>query len=599
MDISFPCLFYNCLSDSNSMAIWMYLFMTIYSVNSQSTTPPTAVSAPEFTNYRQLDYEGKYILGWKHNATDIEFEVTVQTPGYVGLGFSKTGEMRPSDMVIGWITDGQMYLGDYHVNETDRIPLMDDKPESDWVVLGGIEVNGTTVLRFSRKLDTCDPQDQVITGDRMSVIWAYHDIEPDVNTGLMQKHDMNNRGVVNMNLLNDDVMLTSFPSDTYMIDATIGEFTIPAVGSTLQCRVFANGAIPAGNLIKFEPSITPGNEPHVYRMSLYQSGNVTSNLENTLHNCDDLSSLVRSRLVATWSMGGQAFHMPEGVGLPMAGLGYVLEIHYSKWQEMTDENGSPVTIPDGSGLRLTYTTSPVTHLAGMLELGRAISSGWSQLIPDKETAFTSTAYCSPKCMTWGFNNDNEPMNVFGVLLKGNDVARSLKVRHFRNETELPWIDSDGAFSNFFQAPRRLNVPVQVKFNDTLAVECTYDTSDRVGPTRGGFSRVQELCRATLIYYPVKQFDMCLSWSSFDKLQNEKGNIVPEKDAMGYLQNATAWDADLRRRFKAALTMSDERSVCSSISRQPAYAIDRFEIPVIKTPHAPTEKCQKFKLNSFN
>ncbi|WAR31062.1 MOXD1-like protein [Mya arenaria] len=374
MDISFPCLFYNCLSDSNSMAIWMYLFMTIYSVNSQSTTPPTAVSAPEFTNYRQLDYEGKYILGWKHNATDIEFEVTVQTPGYVGLGFSKTGEMRPSDM-------------DYHVNETDRIPLMDDKPESDWVVLGGIEVNGTTVLRFSRKLDTCDPQDQVIT-----------------------KHDMNNRGVVNMNLLNDDVMLTSFPSDTYMIDATIGEFTIPAVGSTLQCRVFANGAIPAGNLIK-------------------------------------------------------AFHMPEGVGLPMAGLGYVLEIHYSKWQEMTDENGSPVTIPDGSGLRLTYTTSPVTHLAGMLELGRAISSGWSQLIPDKETAFTSTAYCSPKCMTW---------------------------------------------------------------NDTLAVECTYDTSDRVGPTR-----------------------------------------VPEKDAMGYLQNATAWDADLRRRFKAALTMSDERSVCSSISRQPA------------------------------
>ena len=60
----------------------------------------------------------------------------------------------------------------------------------------------------------------------------------------------------------------------------------------------------------------------------------------------------------------------------------------------------PVTIPDSSGVLVTYTLSPVTHSAGMMELGKVVSPGWSQLIPDGEQAFTATSYCSPRCMNW-------------------------------------------------------------------------------------------------------------------------------------------------------------------------------------------------------
>ena len=59
-----------------------------------------------------------------------------------------------------------------------------------------------------------------------------------------------------------------------------------------------------------------------------------------------------------------------------------------------------MTIPDNSGVRITYTTSPVVHEAGLIELGKVVSPGWKQLILDAEPAFHSKSYCSPRCMDW-------------------------------------------------------------------------------------------------------------------------------------------------------------------------------------------------------
>jgi hypothetical protein len=59
-----------------------------------------------------------------------------------------------------------------------------------------------------------------------------------------------------------------------------------------------------------------------------------------------------------------------------------------------------MAIPDSSGLQITYTTSPIAHQAGMLELGKVISPGWRQIIPEQENSFTSTSVCSPRCMNW-------------------------------------------------------------------------------------------------------------------------------------------------------------------------------------------------------
>lgn len=105
MSTSFPCLSLYCNSGNNVLLVSMYTLLT-YLVNSN-----VKAQNWDYTYYRALDYDGKYILGWRYNDTDIEFELTVQTLGYVGFGISKTGEMYPADLMIGWMSDGQMYLG--------------------------------------------------------------------------------------------------------------------------------------------------------------------------------------------------------------------------------------------------------------------------------------------------------------------------------------------------------------------------------------------------------------------------------------------------------------------------------------------------------
>ena len=54
----------------------------------------------------------KYLLCWKVDWSDrsITFSAKVATTGWIGLGFSPTGFMPNSDVIIGWVKDGQGYL---------------------------------------------------------------------------------------------------------------------------------------------------------------------------------------------------------------------------------------------------------------------------------------------------------------------------------------------------------------------------------------------------------------------------------------------------------------------------------------------------------
>ncbi|XP_060578402.1 DBH-like monooxygenase protein 1 homolog [Ruditapes philippinarum] len=556
------------------------LILSLFPIISQVCTQTL-----DYKYYRALDYDRNYVMGWRFNDTHIDFELTVNTLGYVGFGFSDVGLMNPADILIGWISEGNMYLGDYHTLADSRTPYNDTS--QDWVIQDGKEVNGTTILRFSRQLVTCDDGDRPITKDRIQLIWSFGGEDPELSNGLVPYHGETKRGSTSIILLESDVMPTSFPpANTFSIPLKNHEYIIPATGSTLQCIVFdLKSMIPEGHLIKYEADITPGNEAFVYRMNLYKCDLNDPSLTYSRFECEnEAPNSVKSckNIVATWSMGAQSFHFPENVGIQIGGQNdassYVLEIHYSKYQETIDQNGVPMAIPDSSGLQITYTTSPIAHQAGMLELGKVISPGWRQIIPEQENSFTSTSVCSPRCMNWGFATDKTPMKAIAVILKGNDVASAIKVRHFRGNRELPWITVDRKFSNFHQAPRLLTTPVTIEPTDTLMVECTFNTSTRTSITVGGWSRVEETCRATVVYYPAKPFDMCLSWSSYDNLYSTNGTKIPEQRAAAFLGNVTQWDAPMKQQLRNALETSSERSICSSMTRQPAYAIDRYNLP---------------------
>lgn len=56
-----------------------------------------------------------YSLHWKFDVEEktIAFAVNVSTTGWVGFGLSPNGGMKSSDVVIGWVKDGQTY---FHVS---------------------------------------------------------------------------------------------------------------------------------------------------------------------------------------------------------------------------------------------------------------------------------------------------------------------------------------------------------------------------------------------------------------------------------------------------------------------------------------------------
>lgn len=47
---------------------------------------------------------------WNVVDREVTFEVQVRTLGYIGLGFSRDGLLSGSDIVIGWISQGQTYF---------------------------------------------------------------------------------------------------------------------------------------------------------------------------------------------------------------------------------------------------------------------------------------------------------------------------------------------------------------------------------------------------------------------------------------------------------------------------------------------------------
>ena len=60
-----------------------------------------------------LDSAGKYHICWRllgDQLDEIEFRVEVETHEYVGFGLSPKGGMTDSDIVTGWIKDGNPYF---------------------------------------------------------------------------------------------------------------------------------------------------------------------------------------------------------------------------------------------------------------------------------------------------------------------------------------------------------------------------------------------------------------------------------------------------------------------------------------------------------
>ncbi|CEF70316.1 SEA domain and Epidermal growth factor-like domain and Trypsin Inhibitor-like, cysteine rich domain and DOMON domain-containing protein [Strongyloides ratti] len=102
--------------------------------------------------------ECKYIANWNVDkiSGEVEFEISSKGIGrWTGIGFSKDGSMANSDMIVGWVYDGQGFITDRFSYNKD-VPVIDAPDNQDAYIVKGELEDVTQTIVFKRKIITTD-----------------------------------------------------------------------------------------------------------------------------------------------------------------------------------------------------------------------------------------------------------------------------------------------------------------------------------------------------------------------------------------------------------------------------------------------------------
>ncbi|KAK3506741.1 hypothetical protein QTP70_021776 [Hemibagrus guttatus] len=460
---------------------------------------------PDYQHAAALDARGRYVMRWNFDETTITVEISAQTRGYVGFGLSPNGAMASSDIIFGGIADGKPYLHDYFADSKRKVHK--DQVQN-YKLLYARENDTHTVLAFSRKLQTCDPDDREITGSTMRVIWAFH--EDDVGPSGPVYHDVN-RGRKSLRLLNP-ASSKSIPHGTASFDLRKFNVRVPQKDTTYWCQMYKFPDVKKKHhIIKIEPLIQKGHENLVHHILLYQCDSTLNKSELEMgHECYHPnmpdSFITCQTVIFAWAIGGEGFTYPPHAGMSIGTASdpvYVLmEVHY-------DNPSLQRRIVDSSGLRLFYTPKLRTYDAGVIETGVWVSL--YHMLPPGMQDYVTEGHCMQECLQESLESDMPSgIQVFAVLLHAHLAGRAIRTRHFRHQVELPPLSSDHQFDFNFQEFQPLNPERQLLPGDSLITECIYNTKGRTNMTWGGLSTRDEMCLSYLLYYPRINLTRCES-----------------------------------------------------------------------------------------
>jgi hypothetical protein len=191
------------------------LFLTsVCSFRIQREKLQPLVPSETYTHRYNADEDNldSYVLFTKFlNDKEILIEVHCKTRGWVGLGFGVNGGMEGADIVIGWVDSS----GIAHIKDTFAsgfsTPVIDEIQNVE--LLSAIEIDDYTIIKFKRKLNTCDEkQDVEIKSETNYLLFAWHDNDPNLeNVNWIAKHKKNNR-------FSRVTMLFDYISDNIIVD---------------------------------------------------------------------------------------------------------------------------------------------------------------------------------------------------------------------------------------------------------------------------------------------------------------------------------------------------------------------------------------------
>ena len=117
---------------------------------------------------------GDYELWWTADDQHVYMGMKAKTPGWVAVGFDPESMMKNSDIVEGFVKDGQLSIADmYSTGQFGPHPADTQLGGTDDILAsGGKSHSGYTTIEFKRKLDTGDKFDKPLHKGSNKIIWA-------------------------------------------------------------------------------------------------------------------------------------------------------------------------------------------------------------------------------------------------------------------------------------------------------------------------------------------------------------------------------------------------------------------------------------------
>lgn len=114
-------------------------------------------------------------LTWQIEDMDLAVTVSAPTDGWIAVGFEPTMAMKDADIIIGYVSDGEVFLrDDWGDGPTSHKPDVDLGGTEDLSAVSGNESEGSTTLMFTIPLNSGDDYDRALAaGTTVKVLLAY------------------------------------------------------------------------------------------------------------------------------------------------------------------------------------------------------------------------------------------------------------------------------------------------------------------------------------------------------------------------------------------------------------------------------------------
>ncbi|ROT85645.1 dopamine beta hydroxylase [Penaeus vannamei] len=360
-----------------------------------------------------------------HYPQEVTFEIHARTLGWLGFGFSSSGGMRGSDILIAWVKDGEAFAQDrYGVG--NRVPVLDDHP--DWELLGGRE-NGThTTIVVKRAINTCDEQDFRLTNETVRFIYAYDSDDPPED-GDIYYHGPRRGNRFALVLLPFHHKEPTPDIQTWEISQRV---PLPnGVDTFYWCHIEKFSMIYGENsrahlhhTLGFECNVPDGRRQHERYVGHEGYECYTPNMPPDFNYCE--------KFLINWAIGSEGEMLPDNVGFPLGedhgGSTYLLfQTHYDNARYARD-------IAVEWGMKIYYTDKIREKDAGNLAVGHSIV--FSLTVPPRRSDWVTAGHCSSDCTRGNIPEDG--VNVFMIFLHGHYTECHQDSRDRPNATFAGW-----------------------------------------------------------------------------------------------------------------------------------------------------------------